>query len=98
MNNVVKYGGCNITLKKPMYMNELKQEVVANVGPKLGAIWTAIGLSNWSEAAGFLAFILSFLALAEWIWKKIVRPILVHYGKVKPHKRLVKMVEVEDDE
>ena len=98
MDNTVEYGHCNNSLKKPMYMNELKQEVVANVGPKLAAIWTVIGVSSWSEAAGFLAFILSSLALTEWMWKKVVRPVLVHYGKLKPHKRLVKMVEVDDDE
>lgn len=98
MDNVVKYEGCNNSHKRVIPMSQLKQEVVAHVGTKLGAVWTAVGLSSWSEAAGFLAFILSFLALAEWVWKKALRPILVHYGKLKPLKRRVKMVEVEDDE
>jgi len=97
MDNVVKYGDCNKSAKRVIPMSQLKQEVVNNLGAKLGTIWTAIGLSSWSEAAGFLAFILSFLALAEWVWKKALRPILVHYGKLKPQKRLIKMVEVDDE-
>lgn len=93
----LKYGEEIFNNTKVIPMSQLKQEVVANVGTKLGAVWAAVGLSSWSEAAGFLAFILSFLALAEWVWKKAIRPILVHYGKLKPPKRLVKMVEVDDE-
>lgn len=79
-------------------MSQQTQEVVANLGPKIGGIWLAIGVSSWSEAAAFLAFILSFLALSEWMWKKAIRPTLAHMGYVKPIKRKIKMVEVDDDE
>lgn len=96
--NRLKYGEEILNNTKVIPMSQQTQEVVANLGPKIGAIWVAIGVSSWSEAAGFLAFILSFLALSEWVWKKVVRPALTYFGYMKPVKRKVKLVEVEEDE
>lgn len=71
---------------------------VANQGAKVGVVWAAIGISSWSEAAAFLAFILSALALGEYVWKKILRPILEHFGYcVQRHKR-IKLTEIPHDE
>lgn len=98
MYNNVKCGASTLNHMKVIPMSQINQEVVANLGPKIGAIWVAIGVSSWSEAAGFLAFILSFLALSEWVWKKVARPTLVHFKIMQPAKRKIKLVEVEDDE
>lgn len=98
MYNNVKCGASTLNHVKVIPMSQINQEVVANLGPKIGAIWVAIGVSSWSEAAGFLAFILSFLALSEWMWKKAMRPVLVHFNYLKPAKKKIKLVEVEEDE
>lgn len=61
---------------------------VDNLPIKLGVVWGAIGVTSWAEAASFLAFVLSVLALGEWLWKKLIRPFLVYTGhmKYKPPK------------
>lgn len=94
----LKYGEEILNNTKVIPMSQQTQEVVTNLGPKIGGIWLAIGVSSWSEAAAFMAFILSFLALSEWVWKKALRPLMVHYGYAKPDKRKIKMIEVDDDE
>lgn len=97
MNTELKYGKGSIKQRKVIPMSQQTQEVVANVGYKIGALWLGIGVTSWSEAAAFFAAVLSFLALAEWIWKKALRPSLVYMGYAKPIKRKIQMVEVEDD-
>lgn len=94
--NVVKYGEEILNNTKVIPMSQQTQEVVANAGYKIGAVWFGIGVSSWSEAAAFFAAVLSFLALAEWVWKKALRPFLVYFGYAKPIKRKVHMVEVDD--
>lgn len=96
MNNV-KCGGEQLHNTRIIPMSQQTQEVVSNVGYKIMAIWLSIGVSSWSEAAAFFAAVLSFLALTEWVWKKAIRPALVYIGYVKPIRRKVTMVEVEDD-
>lgn len=65
---------------------------VENQALKIGAVWAAWGITSWSDLAGFLAAILSILALGEWLWKKAVRPLLVYLGYMK-HRR----DEADDD-
>lgn len=72
----------------------MNSETVTNQMPKLAVVWAAWGITTWQEAAGFLAFVLSALAFAEWIWKKVIRPICVWRGYMKPIKR--KVYEVEE--
>lgn len=93
----LKYGEEILNNTKVIPMSQQTQEVVTNVGYKIGAIWLSIGVSSWSEAAAFFAAVLSFLALAEWVWKKALRPFLVCLGYAKPIRRKVKMVEVDDE-
>lgn len=95
--NGLKYGEEILNNTKVIPMSQQTQEVVTNVGYKIGAIWLSIGVSSWSEAAAFFAAVLSFLALAEWGWKKAMRPSLVYFGYAKPIKRKVKMVEGDDE-
>ena len=68
------------------HMN-LQQEAVTHQAAKLGVVWAAIGITSWAEAASFLAFLLSLAAVCEYLWKKVVRPILVRSGYVQPRKR-----------
>lgn len=65
----------------------LQQDVVANQAVKIGGLWVAIGISDWTDAASFLAFLLSLAAACEYLWKKAIRPLLVYYGYAKPRKR-----------
>lgn len=98
--NKVKYGSQTLTNNKAQPMSiEYNQTVVnevANQGAKVGAVWLAIGIGSWTEAAAFLAFVLSALALTEYVWKKILRPICVSFGWLKTAKHRVKMVAVEE--
>lgn len=69
---------------------------IENQALKIGAIWSAWGISSWSDMAGFLAAILSILALGEWVWKKALRPLLIRWGYMKyqrPNRR-----EGDDDD
>lgn len=76
----------------------LHEETVANVGPKIAGVWVAWGFSSWSEVAGFLAAILSALALSEWLWKKLFRPMCVYAGWLQPRKRRELDREEDPDE
>lgn len=96
--NKVKYA--NPTNLEATLMNqEFNQTVVntvTNQGAKIGVVWVSIGITSWAEAASFLAFVLSALALVEYVWKKILRPCFVKRGWVKPAKHRVKLVAVEE--
>jgi hypothetical protein len=83
---------------KVIPMSQQSYENVANQGAKIGIVWISIGITSWAEAASFLAFVLSLLALCEYLWKKVVRPLLVRFGYMKPIKHKVKLVEVDSDE
>jgi hypothetical protein len=99
--NRLKYEHTTINDKvKPMgqEFNETTVNVVASQGAKIGFVWAAIGISSWTDAAAFLAFVLSFLALSEYLWKKILRPMLANLGVCKPARKRVKMVAVEEEE
>lgn len=69
---------------------------IENLPAKIGVVWAAYGITTWQDVAGFLAAVLSALALAEWLWKKAVRPLMVYLGYMKPkpsHRR-----KEDDDE
>lgn len=63
---------------------------VENQVAKIATVWAAWGITSWSDMAGFLAAILSTLALGEWVWKKALRPLLIRFGYMKyrvPNRR-----------
>lgn len=37
------------------------------------SVWALVGVSSWTEAAGFLACIWTSLLICEWFWKKVFR-------------------------
>lgn len=62
-------------------MNE--QATIAAPFTKMATVWAAIGITSWTEAASFVAFIYSAILLLEWTWKKIVRPLMICNGFIK---------------
>lgn len=40
---------------------------------KISTAWAAVGITSWSDAAGFMAALYTAVLLGEWIWKKIRR-------------------------
>jgi hypothetical protein len=40
---------------------------------KVISVWAAIGITSWTEAAAFVAFLYSCILIAEWFWKKFVK-------------------------
>lgn len=45
-------------------------------GGKLGSVWAAVGITSWTEVAAVLAALYSLLLICEFVWKKIVKPIM----------------------
>lgn len=48
-------------------------ESVSEPLTKIGTAWAAVGITSWSEAAGFVATLYTLVLMGEWIWKKIKR-------------------------
>lgn len=64
-------------------MTPAKKEVV-EAAAGAGSVWTVYGISNWTEAAGFLAFVYTALLILRFLWKYTVRPFLVAHGWLRP--------------
>ena len=45
---------------------------------KLISVWMLIGITSWTQAASFVAFLYTSILIGEWCWKKIKRK---RYGK-----------------
>jgi len=54
---------------------------------KAGTAWAAVGITSWTDAASFVAFLYSLALLTEWVWKKVIRPALVKHGYLKADRR-----------
>jgi hypothetical protein len=46
-------------------------ETVSAPLAKVGTAWAAVGITSWSEAAGFLAALYTLILIGEWVYKKI---------------------------
>jgi len=53
---------------------------VAAPAAKIFTAWAAVGITSWAEIASFLAAIYSALLIAEWTWKRALRPFAVRKG------------------
>lgn len=60
-------------------MNDQTSSIASPV-TKVVTAWTAIGITSWAEAASFAAFLYSMALLGEWVWKRIIRPMLISRG------------------
>ncbi|MDT9046445.1 hypothetical protein RSW49_22620 [Escherichia coli] len=47
---------------------------------KIAGIWAMVGVTSWSEAASFAAFVLTMYMLARNIWKDFIRPFCERRG------------------
>ncbi len=54
---------------------------------KVGTVWGAIGVTSWAEAASFMAFIYSMALFGEWLWKKLIKPMMIKRGYIKADRR-----------
>lgn len=70
---------------------------IHSAGVKIVSAWALIGITSWADFAAFLGAIYTALLLAEWAFKKVIRPILISQGVMKPVP-LVKRIaeEIED--
>lgn len=59
---------------------EQKEGLVA--GLKLGSVWAAVGVTSWADVAAVLAALYSGLLICEFLWKKVIRPVLRWRGLV----------------
>lgn len=61
-----------------------QHDTIAAPFAKVATAWAIVGITSWAEFASFLAAVYSALLIAEWLWKRIVRPSLVRHGWVQP--------------
>lgn len=62
-------------------MNE--QTNIVGWPAKIASAWALIGITSWSEAAAFTAFVYTSCLLLEWVWKKVIKPVLIERGVIK---------------
>lgn len=66
------------------------------VGIKVVTAWGLIGITSWADFAAFLGAVYTSALLAEWVFKKIIRPICIRRGWMKPvplARRLAEEIE-----
>lgn len=51
---------------------------------KAGSAWALIGITSWAEFGAMLGAFYTSLLIAEWMWKKAIRPYLCKRGVVAP--------------
>lgn len=64
-------------------------EQSANVEAPLAkavSVWATIGITSWSDAAAFVAFLYSMVLLSEWFWKRFGKGIAERRGWIKSKK------------
>lgn len=47
---------------------------VANPVVKVASAWALFSITSWGDLAAVLAALYSALLIAEWVWKKLLRP------------------------
>jgi len=70
-----------------------KADVVDRISPVVSGpgpdAWAAVNAIPWGTVASIVAVIYTLLLTAEWLWKKVVRPIAERRRWVKPRKRYI---------
>lgn len=51
---------------------------------KIASAWAMVGVTSWSEAASFVAFMYTSCLFVHWLWGHWVRPFCVDRGWMKP--------------
>lgn len=47
---------------------------------KIASVWAAVGVTSWSEAASFVAFLYTLCLFSRWVWIHGIKPICVRRG------------------
>ena len=50
-------------------MND-NNDVVGWAVAKLISVWVAVGITSWTQAASFVAFVYTCILIGEWVWHK----------------------------
>lgn len=66
---------------------QAQQDTVAAPAVKIVTAWAAVGITSWAEAASALAALYTVLLIAEWLWKRLVRPFCESKGWVQRKRR-----------
>jgi len=69
-------------------MNQSTTDVIDSPLLKVATAWAAIGITSWADFASFLAAAYSMCLLAEWLWKKLIKPLAMRRGWIKNNEWL----------
>ena len=65
-------------------MDQQTQTEISSPMLKIISAWALIGITSWADFAAFLGAVYTSLLILEWLWKKVLRPIAVSKGWIKP--------------
>jgi hypothetical protein len=54
---------------------------------RIASLWGMIGITSWADFAAFAASVYSMLLVAEWLWKRLLRPFCEEHGWWKRRSR-----------
>lgn len=60
---------------------------VTSPGVKIVTAWAAVGITSWADVAAALAALYSAILIAEWVWKRMLRPFCERRGWIPVRKR-----------
>lgn len=58
-------------------------ETIASPVAKVVTVWAAVGITTWADVASFLAACYSMLLISEWLYKRVIKPVLIKKGILK---------------
>jgi len=76
-------------------MNEIQNAIPTNPGEgltvpvvKVASVWGAVAITSWADFAAMLAAFYTLILIAEWGWKKLLRPFAERRGWLRRvHRR-----------
>ena len=84
-------------------MNPGDIDKIAAPVAKSVALWSLVGFSSLADAAsiatmiaGFLAAFYSLLLVSEWFWKRLWKPLFVHFGWFGYTRRILTLEEARE--
>ncbi len=66
-------------------VEQFTQTATASYSPS----WATVNAIPWGTIASIMAVIYTLLLIAEWLWKRVIRPIAERRRWVKPRKRWI---------
>ncbi len=61
----------------------MDKETTVATAAKIGGVWTMVGITSWSEAASFAAFIYTSWLIGQKAWKEVIKPAMQRRGWIK---------------